>query len=270
MPRRAIRCGTPLLALVLIAASAAPVVAQRTHDESRLVVGITGGWIGGRSLWRVPKQPFVTEFIGETDTVGLSRSLGSNITLGVQGVYFPSPHIGYVGELTYMGMGLVDACKILYTQGSALTSGACNQLNGLNRSASATALMGGIYLRPLSHTAYQPYLKVLAGAALVPRSTANVDVAFGPNLDSIIDFYVHTGAKQARLAGGLSFGVATAPSNGYQLRLELRQTWVQLPIITGPTLYQGLEPPTKHAWKGLTSFTVGIDIVLERRRGRRY
>lgn len=246
-----------------------PLPAQRTHDEARLVIGIAGGWIGGQRLWVVPKQP-IEIYTDEIDTVGLTRSLGSNLTLGAQGVYFPSAHIGYTGEFTYIGLGTVDACEVKTTRGSPLTRGACNQLNGLDRSASTATGMAGLYLRPLSHTAYQPYLKLLAGFSLVPRSTANLDVAWGPFLDSLLTIYSHTGSKLIRPTGAIGFGVATAPSNGYQLRVEIRETFVQLPIVAGPTAYQGLQPPVRHAWKALPSLTIGFDIVLERRRGRRY
>jgi hypothetical protein len=269
MPRWSRLHSALLIPVAAVAVLAHPGTAQRTHDESRLVIGLAGGWIGGQRLWVVPKQP-IEIFSDEIDTVGLTRSLSSNLTIGAQGVYFPSAHVGYTAEFTYIGLGTVDACEIKTTRGSAITRGACNQLNGLNRSASSVTAMGGLYLRPNSRAAYQPYLKALGGFALVPRSTATVEVTWGPNLDSLLTIYEHTGSKQMQPTGALAFGVATAPSNGYQLRVEFRETFVQLPTVAGPTQFQGTRPPIRRLWKGLPSLTVGFDIVLERRRGRRY
>jgi len=57
---------------------------------------------------------------------------------------------------------------------------------------------------------------------------------------------------------------------GYQFRFEVRDNWVRIPTVSGPAQRQGLKPPTSTSGKHVLSFTLGFDVVLERKRGRRY
>jgi hypothetical protein len=50
----------------------------------------------------------------------------------------------------------------------------------------------------------------------------------------------------------------------------VRDSYLRLPGITGATARQGLTPRTALRGHHFLSFSVGLDIVLERKRGRRY
>jgi hypothetical protein len=54
------------------------------------------------------------------------------------------------------------------------------------------------------------------------------------------------------------------------VRFEVRDNWVRVPAITSPTDRQGLIPSSSPVGKHLLSFTLGFDVVLERKRGKRY
>ncbi len=263
LPRRSL-----LPALLLLAAPVA-LAAQATRDQTRLVIGIAGGWIGGKELWAVPNQP-ISAIGQQTEVFDLGRRLRSNVTMSATGTYFPGAHIGYSGDVSYLGLGTVDRCRITVSTGDFINEQACRALDGNQRSASAVAAMGGLTFRPLSRAAIQPYARVMAGVAIVPRGTVQMTANFGIEDDAILPIYVEENRKDIKPAAGLVLGLATANSNGYQFRVEARGTWVRLPVVTGATARENLAPPTAVRSTFLPSIVVGMDIVLEKRRGRRY
>ncbi len=256
-----------LAALILIAPS--PGQAQATRDQSRLVVGVSGGWIGGVDLWSVPNQPILAS-AQQQDIFDLRRRLRSNLTFIGQGTFFPSDNIGISGEVSYLGLGTTDECLFVPSANDSFNQAACSVINGDDRSASAVSLTGGVVLRPLSRAEVQPYARLMVGIALVPRSTVPVTAVLGLREDEVLQVYLEDGDKDARPTGTVAFGFSTAPRSGYQLRIEGRLTAVQLLAVTGPTATQNRVPPTSNVTKLLPSIVVGMDIVLEKRRGRRY
>jgi hypothetical protein len=73
-----------------------------------------------------------------------------------------------------------------------------------------------------------------------------------------------------RPAFGLGVGTTVAAGKGYQLRWEIRDNIVGIQRVTGPSDGRGRVPPHATAYKHLFSLTVGLDVILERQRGRRY
>jgi hypothetical protein len=69
---------------------------------------------------------------------------------------------------------------------------------------------------------------------------------------------------------GLGGGVVLVAGRGIQFRFEVRDNWVQVPAVSGPTSRQGLVPPSERVGLHRLTATLGFDIVLERKRGRRY
>lgn len=266
MRPRFVSRGIPSFAMLCLAA--APLAAQRTHDQSRLVIGVMGGWIGGRDLWSV-QQP-VNALGGAKDLFDVHRKLRSNITLGAQGTYFPGAHVGITGEATYLGIGTRDECTLINSTGDFVNEAACRSLNNNDRSASGVALMGGLTLRPWSRTLWQPYVRGLAGLSLVPRSTVELVAVFGQLQDGVLPIYIDAKSKEVKPTGAVAFGIATAPRAGYQLRIEARNTWVRLPVIVGPNPQENMPGNAKGKYQALPSITIGLDVVLEKRRGRRY
>lgn len=268
MPRRSVTARTTALLTLLLAGGAAALSAQRTHDESRLVIGIAGGWIGGKDLWAV-QQP-VTAAAPRDDIFDLHRSLRSNITLAGQLTFFPSPHFGLTGEATYLGIGTHDRCARINPTNDFVNELACFSINGKDRSASGVALMGGVVLRPMSRSLFQPYLRALGGLSLVPRSTVELVASFGTVNEGALPIYLGNKSHEVRPTAALGIGIATAPRSGYQVRLEARNTWVSLLTVTSPTVRENMPANAKSKYYALPTITLGFDVVLEKRRGRRY
>ncbi len=255
-----------ILATALVLVS--PLAAQ-TGDQSRLVVGISAGWTGGTDLWSVPEQPITA--IGQTnDRFALQRRLRSNIAMSGQVTFFPRNHLGITGEVGYLGLGTADSCQLLTNTGDFTNEAACQAVNLLERSASAVNVLGGITLRAFSRGAIQPYARVLGGIVLAPRSTIELAPVFGELQNTALRIYETENEAEVKPAGALAIGLATSPNAGTQFRIEARGTWTRLSVVDGPSAREGLVPPNSTRWIMVPTVMIGFDIVLEKRRGRRY
>lgn len=252
----------------LLSSTIVPLGAQ-TGDESRLVVGMSVGYIGGADLWSVSNQPILSTG-SQPDIFALERRLQSNITVSTQVTYFPKPNVGFTGELGYIGLGRDDSCRLVESTGDFTNQAACIAINRQERSASAVNLLGGVTLRAASRSAIQPYAKALVGFSLVPRNTIELAPVFGEFEDTLLPIFLSDGSSDVKPTGALAIGFATSPNGGTQLRVELRGTWVRLSSVDGPAAQQGTVPPHSSRFVLVPSLTVGFDIVLEKRRGRRY
>lgn len=257
-------------AIVLLVAPVGALAAQ-TNDESRLTLGIAAGYIGSVFLWDVPNQPIASTF-DTPDIFHLRRDSHSDISISGHATYFRGPHLGFTGEFTYAGIGNSDSCTVVQDSGDIELVAACNALKGAQGSASTTLIQGGVVYRPLARSFLQPYVKALAGIAFTPSSTIEMRSIYGSIADTslILTIYQDDGWNAARPTWTAALGISTAPSSGYQLRVEVRESWLPIGVITGATSGQGFVPPHKTVIKAFPSILVGFDVVLEKRRGRRY
>jgi hypothetical protein len=205
------------------------------------------------------------------DTFQLHRGIQAGITVSAHGTYFVSPHFGLTGELTYLGLATQDACTLLNNDGDASLAQSCATLNNQAGTSSVYALqLGGVaWLSP--GTTLQPYLKGLVGVASTPSSTVatsatDVDLNGSGTLTIYTDYHW----SSVRPTWTLAAGLATAPSQGLQLRLEIRDTWLAQSIVTGANATQNIEPPMQSVIKGFPSILLGFDLVLRKQRGHRY
>ncbi len=242
---------------------------QATGDQSKLVLGVAAGYIGGAALWTVAAQPILTNTEAR-DIFAIDRRLRANVTFVGQATWFPRANLGFTGEVAYIGLGTIDRCTLVAASGDPLNRLVCRTLDGNARPASAVSLGGGAMLRPLSRAPLQPYVRGTAGLTLAPRSTIRTIATIGVFGDTAFTVYPQVDGNDAKLTGAVAIGLATSATPGYQFRVEFRNTFVRLPIVTGPARFQGEVPPTGSTWKALPSLLIGFDIVLEKRRGRRY
>src|SRR5207253_2100915 len=64
-------------------------------------------------------------------------------------------------------------------------------------------------------------------------------------------------------------GATIAAGRGYQIRWEIRDNIVGIQTVTGPA-ERGAVPPHETSYRHIFSLNVGLDVILEKRRGRRY
>ena len=243
--------------------------AQATGDEARLVLGLSIGAITGTHLWS--SGPQAIQFTSPTDTFALTRRIRSNLVVGFGGTYFSNQHFGIAAEGFLVGLGLEDNCRQVFSSGSGDVAAVCESLQGREKSASAVTLSVGPVLRFNSRKAFSPYARANLGFTLSNQSSIRTLGEFPTDTGSAT-LVVYSDDKSSRIDPSLALGVGFSAglSKGSQLRWEIRDNIVGIQQVTGTIPIAGFVPPHKRVFKHLFSMTVGFDIILERRRGRRY
>jgi len=261
------------LALVIGSTAAA-----QTGEQPTIALTIGGGVVTGHGLWTIDRQPvcLLNQSTGACsglyDTLRISRSIAPSIVLGASGTYFPWRQIGFHAEISYVGFPNDDACFARFLNPDADQRGQqmCDNLSAASGSSSAISLFVGTTVRAASRRAISPYVRASAGFVNFSGSTTEVVGAYSDG----------TGVHERQLIqdlrpGGLKpmFGVAggiTSPiGSGYQFRLEMRDLIVSMERVTGPANDLTVAAVENHFFHHF-ALILGLDVVLERRRGRRY
>lgn len=272
------------IALALGASLALPAGAQ-TPEQPNLIFTISGGILTGGELWSIPRQlAFVQQ--GATgnlwDTVSLGRKLRSGFSATLSATYFRSPHLGYSLEAGFFGLESVSSCAPIgqfnLTADNQNTQ-ACNYLQGQNLRGDAVGLLAGLIYR-FTIRGIQPYIRAGGGGAILGSSyvEAVAPVLVSGGNTSTVYFLADQNHKELTWMVSLGVGVMVPLSPGYQLRFEARELIVPLPYPTGPATDTGAvansgalpQPPIALKVVHVPTLMVGLDVVLERRRGRRY
>jgi len=243
--------------------------AQATGDEARLLLGISIGAISGRQLWSA--EPQAVQFTNPTDTFALSRRIRSNLVVGFGGTYFPNQNFGIAVEGFLVGLGLEDNCRQVFSSGSGDVAAVCQSLQGREKPASAVTLAVGPVFRFNSRKPFSPYARANLGITLSNQSALRTFGEF-PTDSGPSTVIIYSDEKNSRIDPSLALGLGFTAgiSKGSQLRWEIRDNIVGIQQVTGTIPIAGFVPPHKRVFKHLFSMTVGFDIILERRRGRRY
>lgn len=262
-----------LALLTILLSTALPLAAQgATGDQARLIFSFYGGYVPGRDLWTVNGQPLVDDELGVTDVLLLDRNLGNTWTGGLGVTYFKGSNIGLTADLTVIATSLSDSCQMLSNSGSAINTEVCQSINGDTRSRLSTSFSVGGIFRVASREAVSPYLRAQLGAFWINQSTTAVTGFWvgDDNQARFIDIYPADGNSSIRPQVTVGAGITIPFAKAYQFRLEGRGTTYGIPVVTGPTARQFIIPPTETRYVTQFSILVGVDLVLERKRGRRY
>ena len=260
-----------LLCAGLLGTAICPSVAssQATGDEARLLLGVSLGVATGAHLWSVGSQP--VQFIVPADTFALTRRIRSNLVVGFGGTYFSNQNLGIAVEGFLIGLGLEDNCRQVFSSGSGDIASVCRSLQGREKPASAVTLSVGPVLRFNSRKPFSPYARANVGFTLSNQSALRTSGEF-PTDSGPSTVVVYSDDRNSRLdpSIALGVGVTAAVSKGSLLRWEIRDNIVGIQKVTAGIPVAGFVPPHKRVFKHLFSMSVGFDIILERRRGRRY
>ncbi|MEO8090694.1 MAG: hypothetical protein ABI703_10390 [Gemmatimonadales bacterium] len=259
-----------LAALTAIGALPSVVFAQATKDQSSLVFTISGGWVGGSKLWSSSPQPI--QFLSPADTFAVDRRIRSTLAVGFGGVYFPGENVGVTVEGFLIGLGFEDFCRHLFSSGAAATAQVCESIQGKKKAATTVILSAGPMFRLNSRKLFSPYGRINLGLVLSQQSSLRTSGQFVNDLGQIEDLFVYSDDHNSRVdpSVALGLGFTAAVARGYNLRWELRDNITGVQSVTGTIPIAGFVPPHERVFKHLFSMTVGFDVVLERRRGRRY
>ncbi|HXY70744.1 MAG TPA: hypothetical protein VEH62_14985 [Gemmatimonadales bacterium] len=272
------------VALTLGAGLVRPAASQ-TPDQPNLIFTISAGMTTGSALWSIPRQLAFSSNNGgnQWDTVALGRTMRVGFLATLSATYFQSPHLGYTLEAGFFGLESESACEpvgaFLPVSASPPNQQACAYLHGLEQRGDAVGLLGGLTYR-LTSGGLQPYLRAEVGGAILGSSF--VEEA-GPALNadgsqSLVYFLADQNHKELTWMVSLGAGAMLPLGPGYQLRVEARDIILSVPRPLGPATDTGAvaagsqlpQPPIGMKAVHVPSISVGLDVVLERRRGRRY
>ena len=252
----------------LLGVPASSLEAQRTGDRAQLVFTISGAYIQSRGLWTVPNQLIADDELSLMDNFVISRSIKRTLSAGLSGMYYPGEAVGFTADAFLLGLGYDDACRITPPVESSFNQHICDGINDQERSAAAVTLSVGAVARAFSREMISPFARANVGLLFSNQSSV-LTQGFTP--ENAL-FTIYEDSKRTRVSPSLALGIgATTPlSRGYHLRWEVRDNIVGLERVTGPVATRGLEPPHDRVYNHITSVLIGIDVVLERSRGRRY
>jgi hypothetical protein len=266
-----------LLFATLLLAAPSPGAAQ-TGPEPNLILTLFGGATAGHSLWKVSRQPLCLYAANYScsslyDTLELTRNISASLVLGASGVYFKGPHLGIEGEIFYLGLPFDDTCRGVYynPDPNEIDQQVCLNIDAASPSTSAIGFYGGLVLRAAARHLISPYVRAGVGLVTYSGGTVELSGAFVDASGSIRSRAVYLEDNPRTVSSSIhaAAGVTTRISSGYQFRLEVHDAIVPLNRVTGPADDLARPPTASHSYHQFI-LTMGLDVVLEKKRGRRY
>lgn len=274
-PRRAASSMLRVLAVVLAAVAPA-----RAQERGRPTIALTiyAGLQTGQGLWTLQRQPVcVLDAAGAScttlyDTLRLARRVARSFVAGLNATYFMLPHVGVHAQVGYEGFPLDDRCTMVHTEPDAeqRNEQLCDDIDNSTVSGGAIHLSASIVLRVAARAALSPYLRAGVGIVSRPQSTVGLAGTYvtGSGFETR-ELIADPSPHRTSLSGTFGIGVTAPVAPGYQLRLELRDAVSRIEGLVGPGNALGVAPTALQTFHGV-ALTVGVDIVLEQKRGRRY
>jgi hypothetical protein len=254
--------------LAMIALVATPVAAQKTGDQANLVFTVSGAYIQGKRLWSVQSQPIQDNVF--TDLYDLNRDIKSTLGASLSATYYPGRTLGLTAEAFLVGMGYDDGCRLAAPGQSLRNIEVCNDIDRQEKSAAAVAVSTGGIFRLAPREFISPFARASVGLLFTNQSSILTEGVSPSNAGALLVVYDDDHRTRMRPAFALGVGTTFAINRGYYLRWEVRDNIEGVVRVTGPTGAPRFIPPHETVYKHFFSVQIGLDVVLERDRGRRY
>ncbi|HEX4601725.1 MAG TPA: hypothetical protein VH116_10080 [Gemmatimonadales bacterium] len=263
------------MALGSVLATAA---AAQTPHEPVLVFAAYAGVITGHQLWTVDRQP-VCQLTGgssgtfmcstQYDTIALTRTVESSLVAGLTMTYFPRRALGLQFDVAYLGLPANTRCSAVAVSSSP-NQQLCDNIAAGPSGSSVAFDLGAVLRHPPGASSMSPYVR--AGFGILAYSGSLVEVV--GSFDQGANTYsrsVIADASPRHVSASLSLGggLMVSLSPGYAFRLELRDVYTSLARVLGPANDLGVAPTGTQSYHHLL-LTMGLGVVLEQKRGRRY
>ncbi|MFI5234492.1 MAG: hypothetical protein ACHQXA_02170 [Gemmatimonadales bacterium] len=251
-----------------------PLAGQATSDRARLALGIGIGYRGGAKLWSQGGQQIEAP-ASVPDTAVIAREVAPQIGLTFTGTYFPSDHFGFTAEADLLGLKYEDSCHLTSNSGSIPNGLICKGIQGAIHGGTAVTMSLGALYRLSPKAFLSPYLRANVGVTISQESSVEtigtwVDPS-DPNQEEQ-EYFVFGDPNPASMTPALAVGggFTALAGAGSQLRLEFRDNIIFLNRVTSAVAIPVQRPATVRRAAHLFALTLSYEVVLERRRGRRY
>jgi hypothetical protein len=263
----------------MLAVAAAGPLAGQQRGSPTLLLQLFGGITTGSAVWEINRQPLTvrgTEPLPKYDSLRLVRHLEPGLVLGASGTIFNQPHFGLTAEVVLLALPTADECTMVFENAFSdlmhRNEQLCTNINEAGGAATTVAAtVGGIYR--IAPTAFaSPYVR--AGVGLSIRNNSTVEVAaqyedFGGAVSNPFLIILDPGRSRTSATAAAGAGLMIPFTPGYQVRLEVRDQMVFLDRVVGPASIVAVAPVERYLQHNL-GLIVGLDVVLEQKRGRRY
>ena len=264
------------LASAVLIALTLPETAAQTPAEPTIVLTIYGGAVTGHGLWHVAKQPLVVEGTEGTstpqfDTLDLRRNVSAGLTFGLRGTYFPGRNLGIELDIGYFDHSYGDGCAGTYVANADdRNEQVCDDIEGRTSSGSIIAAFAGFNYRAWGDRDVSPFFRAGIGIANITRSSVDMSGTYVHD-GGIRDRAVIVDSDPRRVSPTFLIGAGLTSRFGkaYGVRLDIRDVIVGIDEVDGPADILGHAPVSTRYHHRLV-LSLGVDIVLEKRRGRRY
>jgi hypothetical protein len=242
-----------------------------------LVFTIFGGFYTGHTLWTVGKQPLCIQATGactpERDTIALSRTISGGLAAGLAGTYYHSPHFGLQFELALISLSLEGGCDSVFSNPDLEQKNmqACRYFASASSPMSAITGLLGATFRTASRSPISPYFRGSIGFFTYSRSTVEAQgVFFFQNGNGAVKpFIIDDEPKRTSFSAAAAVGFTFQLAPGYLFRFELSDVVGTFERAAGPANAIGQAPTDTKTYHHF-GLTMGLGVVLERQRGRRY
>lgn len=259
-----------ILALLCTLGAAGSARAQARADQARLTFGIGLGYSGATDVWSIDGQTLIDN--SNVDTASFARSVRPSLGITFLGTYYPGQHWGVVGSIHLLGLAFEDGCILRTNSGSSNNVEICDDIDGSSSPGTTVTTTVGALYRPMPWSEIQPYLRADVGLVLSQLSTVRMRGTYTNGADSLVDYFVYQDDHPASIHPALALGAGLTAflSRSYQVRLEGKDNIVWLEEVAGTVSGPNALPPTVTQPHHVFSLTIAIEVVLEKRRGRRY
>jgi hypothetical protein len=218
---------------------------------------------------------------GDIDTLGLARYLVPGPVAMLSATYHRSAHLGFIAEAGYFGLPSEQRCTPpaggFKPDSEAKNLQACTRGNGDHRPTSIVGFQAGLVYRGSPSARIVPYARASAGVGFLADSWVRTDGSIQApqacaQTSGVCQWPLIEGEYTAETTwiASLAVGASMALGTGYRFRFEARDLIASLQMPTGPANPANGLAPVGSAVRHIPVFTAGIDVILERRRGRRY
>jgi opacity protein-like surface antigen len=262
----------PLVLGVAIASSPEAAYAQRGAEATVIVRLFGGSSLSQPVLWDIPRQPVLvpgTELSPIYDTLHLTRSITTGITLGAGLLYFPTSLLGFEIRLSYQGLGFVSACNGVFFYQLGIrqdNESLCTSIQGQSQSLNLYQLTASAVVRAAPRSGISPFLSAGAGIADITTSTVYLE---GSDTNGIRVVLNDPNPRSTAWVLRLGAGVAVSLESDYQFWFAVDDMNFHFERVTGPANHLA-QAPTAPRFFSNAVFSFGLDIVLGGKRGRRY
>jgi hypothetical protein len=264
-----------LLSSVLLGLALVGDVAGQTRGNPNLVLTMYGGVGNGHGLWHTTRQALLyADSLGgqlPRDTVELDRRVSSGIVAGATMMLFPSDRLGLSVDVSYRDFGLDDTCTPVYLAPDTSDATNLRLCNNISQAATGGSVFGitvGGIVRALTGGTVSPYGRASVTFAHTSISTLAMAARDEP-ASSPRSVVVDDDPRRMSVNPLLAVGLTARLSPGYQFRFEIRDELARLEKVDAGANASG-QAPTSIKLFHHYALVLGLDVVLEQKRTRRY